>query len=275
MYRLTKPQKLIYNMEKFSGGAIAIICGSALRDGYRDSSTLKHAVNELYRLNSALRTHIVEENGEAMQTVWDFAERDVEVLNFANKDELDSYASEYAKKPLDIHGSLCELRAVQLPDKHGALIKLHHLVGDAWALSLLNTQLYAVLDGGTPSAYDYTEYIASEADYLQSKRHEKDRAFFLEQFQKCEEATYLSDKQSDSLSSVRKTFVIDMEKSRLIYDYAATHHTSPYALFMAALSVYINRIKMKNRFKKGDRRLFRGQVAPQQQCCDRGGKLQV
>lgn len=32
---LTKPQKLIYDMEKFSGGAISVICGSVLSRGKR------------------------------------------------------------------------------------------------------------------------------------------------------------------------------------------------------------------------------------------------
>ena len=33
MYALTKPQKLIYDMERYVGGAIAVICGSATREG--------------------------------------------------------------------------------------------------------------------------------------------------------------------------------------------------------------------------------------------------
>ena len=42
---LTKPQKLIYDMEKFAGGAIAVICGSMLINGKKDLSELKRAVN--------------------------------------------------------------------------------------------------------------------------------------------------------------------------------------------------------------------------------------
>ena len=84
MYGLTKPQKLIYDMERFAGGAIAVVCGSAVRKGHQDVAKLKATVNELYRLNDALRTRIVEQNGETKQTTVDFAEREIEVLHFAD-----------------------------------------------------------------------------------------------------------------------------------------------------------------------------------------------
>ena len=60
---LTKPQKLVYDMEKFAGGAIAVICGSMLIRGKKDLSEIKQAVNEIYRINDALRIRIKEEHG--------------------------------------------------------------------------------------------------------------------------------------------------------------------------------------------------------------------
>ena len=113
---LTKPQKLIYDMEKFAGGAIAVICGSMLVSGKKDLSEIKKAVNELYRLNTALRIRIVETDVEVSQTVCDYAEQDFNVLCFENKAELDAYAEDYAKKPLDFYGNLCEINIVTLPE---------------------------------------------------------------------------------------------------------------------------------------------------------------
>ena len=48
---LTKPQKLIYDMEKFVGGSISIICGSMLIQTDKSIDGMKKAVNELYCLN--------------------------------------------------------------------------------------------------------------------------------------------------------------------------------------------------------------------------------
>ena len=243
MIPLTKPQKLIYTMEKFSGGAVAVLCGSVLFNGSREPSEMYRAVNELYRINSALRTRIDETGGEAMQTTTDFVERKIETLCFSSKAELDAYAAEYAKQPLTLSGSLCEIKTVTLPEQYGALIKLHHIIGDAWSLSLLASQLCAILEGKAPKAFAYDEYVASEKNYLQSKRREKDRDFFLTQFKRHEEATCLSEKQSDSLASARVSFVLDAEQSRRVSGYAEARHISPFALYLAVLAVYMNRTR--------------------------------
>ncbi len=241
---LTKPQKLIYDMEKFAGGAIAVICGSMLVHGKKDLSEIKKAVNELYRLNTALRIRIVETDGEVSQTVCNYAKQDFNVFCFENKAELDAYAEDYAKTPLDFYGNLCEINIVTLPEQYGLLIKLHHIIGDAWTLSLLGTQFNKLMNGEEVDAFSYADYVESENTYIQSKRYEKDKAFFLEQFKRCDEVTYLCEKQSDSLNACRKTFVIGKEQTSLINTYAQQKGTSAFMLFTAALSTYMNRVKM-------------------------------
>ncbi len=70
--QLTKPQKLIYDMEKFAGGTIAVICGSILVNGDEDLSLIKKNVNQLYQINTALRIEITEMGHEVSQTVCDY-----------------------------------------------------------------------------------------------------------------------------------------------------------------------------------------------------------
>ena len=241
---LTKPQKLIYDMEKFAGGAIAVICGSMLVNGKKDLSELKRAVNEIYRLNDALRIRISETDDGVSQSVSDYADRDIKVLCFDNKAELDSYAENYAKLPFDFYGNLCDISIVTLPEQYGLLVKFHHIVGDAWTIALIGTQFNKLINGESIESYSYTDYLESENSYLMGKRYEKDRAYFLEQFKKCDEVTYLSEKQSESLNARRKTFVIDKDKTKQINDYAQQNATSAFMLFTAALSAYINRTKM-------------------------------
>ena len=210
----------------------------------KDLSELKRAVNEIYRLNDALRIRISETDGEVSQTVTEYTEQDIPVLCFENKAELDAYAENYAKTPMNLYGNLCEVSIVTLPDKCGLLVKLHHIIGDAWTLALLGTQFNCLINGETPEAYSYTEYIDNESTYFQSKRYEKDRQFFLNQFKKCDEVTYLSEKQGKSLHACRKTFVIDSQDTKLINNYAFQKETSAFMLFTAALAVYMNRTKM-------------------------------
>ena len=241
---LTKPQKLIYDMEKFSGGTIAVICGAMLSRGNRNIEELKQAVNELYRLNDALRIHISETGGEVNQVVTEYREQEIEVLSFENKTELDSYAGKYAKVPLDFYGNLCEIKVVVLPKQYGILVKMHHIIGDAWTLSLVGTQFNRIVNGEGVETYSYTEYVNNEMEYFQSKRCEKDKQFFIEQFKKCDEVTFLEEKQSDSVKASRKTYVIDYEEAKKINDYVKQKNSSAYVLFTSALAIYMNRIKM-------------------------------
>ena len=241
---LTKPQRLVYDMDKFSGGAISVICGSMLVCGKRDISEIKKTVNDIYRLNDALRIRISEQDGEASQSIREYVERDVPVLCFDDKAELDHYAESYAKVAVDLYGDLCESKIVVLPEQYGLLVKMHHIVGDAWTLALMGTQFNALLNGEDVQSYSYTEYVESEKSYVEGKRYAKDRDFFLEQFKKCDEVTYLNEKQTSSLSANRKTFVIDAEQTQALNSYAEANNTSVFMLFTAALATYMNRTKM-------------------------------
>ncbi len=241
---LTKPQRLIYDMEKFSGGAISVICGSMLARGEKDISEIKRAVNKIYRLNDALRIHISEDNGEVMQTISEYAEQDIPVLCFDDKAVLDRYAESYAKVAVDLYGKLCEINIVILPGQYGLLVKMHHIIGDAWTLALMGTQFNALLNGEDVQAYSYTEYVENEKAYVEGKRYARDREFFLERFKKCDEVTYFNEKQANLLSANRKTFVINTEQTKTLNAYAEANNTSAFMLFTVALSAYMNRVKM-------------------------------
>lgn len=241
---LTKPQELIYSMEKYTGGAIAVICGSILLHGEKPVDELQRAANALYRMNDALRLRMREDDGEVAQTAAEFAPQTFAVLSFQSRAALAAYAADYAKIPLDFHGSLCEMQIVQLPGQCGLLVKLHHIVGDAWTMTLLGTQFGRLLRGETVEAYSYADYAASEGAYLQSKRYEKDKAYFVEAFQRCDTPIYLCDKQGEGVQARRKDFVLDVWQTAAIKAYAQAKETSAFMLFMAAFSAYMSRMKM-------------------------------
>lgn len=244
MYDLSKPQKSIYNMEKFTGGTVANICCSMLCVGKMDIDTLKNAVNELYRLNDALRVRIMETPSGTRQSISDYSEHDFEILIFQNDTEFSSYAEEYAKQSLDLYGSLCDIKIIFVENKYGLLVKLHHIISDAWTMSLLAKQFAAILNGEMPEAYSYTEYLKSEKTYVASKHYQKDKQFFLEQFHKCDEITYLSDKQDMDYHADRKTFALTKGLTAQITALAERNHSSMFAVMVTLFGIYFSRIKM-------------------------------
>lgn len=264
MYNLTKPQKLIYDMEKYAGGSVATICGSILINGEKDTDALVNAVNELYRINDALRIKITEKDGVPYQQVTEYREKNINILRFNNKSELKGYAQNYAKEPMDFYGELCNIEIVVLNNEYGILVKMHHIISDAWTFALIGSQFNTLLNGEKPESYSYLDYIATEQKYTQSKRYQKDKEYYIEQFKKCDEVTYISDKQVKSYSADRKTFVIAKEQTAKIAEYAKENNTSLFALFMTVLGVYVSRIKMNTeKFYIGTAVLNRNGIAEQ------------
>lgn len=241
--KLTKPQQLVYDMERFSGGAIATICGSFLIDGQIDVGDFKAAVNKLYEINDALRIRITEENGIAQQEITPYSEKDVQILFFINNDEFEAYADKLAQEPMDIYGELATINGVVVGGKYGAIVKIHHIISDAWTLSIIGTQLIALLNGEDVEAFSYSDYVKTEAEYLVGKRFAKDKTFWLDTFKKCDEPTYLSDVITKNISSKRQTFIVDKEKTKIISDFATSTESSMYFVLMTAVSVYFNRVK--------------------------------
>ncbi len=249
---LTKPQKLIYDMEKFHGGAISVVAGSMLLNGTPDLLKVKKAVNKILKLNDILRTKIIEIDGKIQQIVEEFTEQEFEVLEFQSENEFKNYAKEKAREPLILTGSLCDIKIIVLPEKYGIFARLHHIISDAWTLSLMGTQFNKFMCGKAFEAFSYSNYIEAEENYTKSKRYEKDKEFFIEQFKKCDEATFLNEKQTSTLKAERKTFVISKGKTEIIRAFAQNNNTSEFLLFLNALSSYINRTKLnKEKFYIG------------------------
>lgn len=243
MYCLSKPQKSIYNMEKFAGSQSAVICGSILRKGAVNAEILENAVNDLFCINDALRIQIMETVKGPRQAVCEYEKQKIEIIYFTDKREFSKYAADYAKQPIDLCGKLCEVKMVYMEDECGLLVKLHHIIGDAWTMSLLANQFTAILDNKKPAAYSYMDYLKAEEKYIQSKRYQRDKDFFIECFGRCSEVTYLSDKQGSDFSTNRKTCILTTKQTQKLNDLAKRNNSSVFAVIMTLFSSYFSRIK--------------------------------
>lgn len=238
--KLTKPQNLIYAMEKFIGGSVSNICGCILIKTAKSISDTQKAVNALFCLNDALRIRIAFSDGVHSQYVADYHEKNFEVLKFDCSSDLDKYASEFAKKTIDLYGDLCEIKIVVLPETTGILAKLHHIISDAWTFSLIGTQFYKLMTDEDVKAYSYTDYADSEHEYIDSKRYIKDKEFFVSQFRKCEEPIYVSDKPDISFSAGRKTVFVPLKKTSELTAFAKENKISLLTLFFTVVSIYMS-----------------------------------
>lgn len=156
------------------------------------------------------------------------------------------------KNRVKVRPTCCEIKLVYLPDSCGAIIKMYHLVSDAWSMLLVANQFLRLLKGETPQAFCYDEFLRNEEAYKESKRFAKDRAFFEEQYKRCPEPTPLWPKTPvTSFEAARSTATLDTDLSRLICEYAEERGTSPYIVFLTAMSVFVSRKLNRDKFYIG------------------------
>ena len=241
--RLTSAQKQLYNMEVFAGESIGVICGTVLFDKIYDIDDMKRAINEVYRINESLRTRIKLENGEPVQYVTEYTERDINVFNVNSKDEVHAFADKMAHTPLDFFGNLCELDILMSENFCGVIYRLHHIISDGWTLALIASHFYKILHGESVEAFPYSTYLDEEEKYLQSKRAIKDKDYFLEQYYRIDEPIYLFDTAPQIGKSIRRSYIIDKQETSQILRYIEKENTSAYAFFLTLINTYFSKIK--------------------------------
>ncbi len=241
--RLTLPQKQIYYTEMFNKDAININCGSVLLDKLYDVKMIEKAVNDIFRINEALRTRVYVENGEPYQYVSDYMEKAIEVLPFKSKDEVHQYGKKQAQIPMDLSGELCEIKVISSEEFCGVFYKVHHIISDAFTFSLISSQIHKLLEGIPVKAGAYSEYIAAEEKYLLGSRIQKDREFFLEQYNNMGDLIYFSDSLPVRGESERLVCHTDKEFTLKIKEFALSQDVSVYAVFLTLISAYISKRK--------------------------------
>lgn len=233
---------MIWQMEQFAGGAISVICTSMLKKGKQDENNLREAADWLFQHNDVLRTRIRAIGSDVTQYVCPNECGEIPVLHFDEMGELTAYAEQYAKIPLDLQGALCEIKVLLLPDRYGLLVKVHHLIADAWTMALLATQFNMLIKGETPLCGSYQNYFEREQSYLNSKRYLQDKRYFLNLIQDNQEPVLLSDQHADNLAAQRKCFVIPQNVAARIREFTQQENISVFAVFSGVLACYISRI---------------------------------
>jgi hypothetical protein len=241
--KLSRPQQLVYEMDRFGGGSIATITTSILFAKTIEQSACENAVHTLYEINDSLRIRLERRGSNVFQRILPKIAPKIKFLQFSSLKSFTQHAGQYAKEQMDMFECLSEFTIVQVKDSTGFLVKLHHLISDAWTFQIVKKQLSQILDGNIPAAYAYTKYVASEQQYLTSNRYNKSRRFWLDQYRRCDEPIFISDKSTSDLTAERNALVYSKEQSDHVRAYCDKNGISVYSFFLTLFSVYFSKIK--------------------------------
>lgn len=239
--QLTRNQKLMLDIEKIVGGSINVICGSVFYSKKLDMQKMAEAANELFRINDALRIRLVQNGSTVSQQITEFEKSDIEIIPVADKTQAHKYAEKQARIPFDMNKALCEIKLMEGEDFCFILYKLHHIIADAWTLSLIATQFNQIMSSQHTEAFSYADRVEADSKYLSSKRYLKDRDFYIQQFSANSEPVLFSEKNSETLSAARKTFTFSEDYVKSIQLFSKNNSISAALFFLSVISVLFSK----------------------------------
>lgn len=255
-YPLTHPQKAVWFTEKLHPGtSIGNVAGTLRIKEQVDLCILEKAINIFICKNDSMRLRVTEIDGEPRQYLTPYKYRELDVFDFSDKsiDELYKWDALQTKTPFElIDSDLFYFALVKIDENDsGFYVKCHHLIADAWSMSLMGSEIMEHYSNIKKNIYiesadkpSYIDYIISEEDYKDSDRFCKDRDYWNQMFSTYSGKTVLKgiDSESISIKARRKTMLTPKKLAAKIYQYCKENRTSVFSLFIAALTMYINRV---------------------------------
>jgi len=252
---ITHPQQRIWYIEKFyRNTSIGNIAGTIKIKECIDFQLFQESINRMIEKNDGLRLHFVEEDGHVKQYVSAFKYTDIECLDFTEltEQEILEWGDRQTAIPFALEDSdLFYFALIRINDHESCMyLKLHHLITDAWSIVMLTNQIieyYAALRNGKEIDVDfpsYTEFIASEQEYLNSKRYLADREYWNKKFDSVPEiVSFKSREKGFSMADARRESVTVPEAfASRMRKYCQENKTSIFSLFLSILAIYVFRI---------------------------------
>ena len=257
LYNLTHPQRSIWLTEQFhENTAINNVAGTLTINQEINMELLEKAILLFISSNEALKLKLDFSQKNPMQYVSTDLRYSIKCVEINDENELKDISKKFTKAIFNLKNSfLFDFLIFKFKDnsKGGFMAKLHHLISDAWSMSLLINQIVDIysnllknipLSLNTPS---YLEYMQNEKQYLSSDKFEKDKKYWDNLFNTTPELTSLSknfdtDNSNNTPKALRRTFSLTENESNLIKEYCKTNKISPYTFFMTILGVYTSKL---------------------------------
>lgn len=249
IYKLSNNQRNIWLVDqRFSNTNVNNIVGELKFNTKIDIETLKRAVNLLVKKNDALRIKMEYHDGILEQYIEEYKKFDIDVLNI-NKDK--EYLQEFSSYIFNLtKDNLYYFEIIQDDKGKTRLIsRFHHIIADAWSLSLVSTEIIDLYNKLTnkieitdENYYSYFKYIESEKQYINSERYFKDQKYWNEIYEKEPQIlSFKNDISKINTKAIRYTKTLNKKISEDIKKFTKENGVSEYCLFLTTLQVYLSK----------------------------------
>lgn len=250
-YPLSHPQKRIwYSEQLISKTGILNIILTFKNKTQLDFNILENAINLFIKNNEALRTRLVNFDGEIKQYFKKYEPIKIEHFNFyLNKDEEDSFISNIVNKTFNIYNSeLFYFATIKYADgKYGFLSKTHHIISDAWTCGLICKEIINYYDNIKNNIIadktffpGYKLFLENENAYFKSERSKNDESYWIEKYKSFKEPENKLTIKTYHSKRIIKYF--NKESARQIINFCEKNNISNYNFFLSCVIILFNKL---------------------------------
>ncbi|MCY8758637.1 lichenysin non-ribosomal peptide synthetase LicA [Bacillus haynesii] len=259
-YPLTHAQRRIWYTEKFyPGTSVSNLSGfGKLKSASGiDSGLLTEAIRQFVRTNETMRFRLMFDGGdEPKQYIAEDEPFQIEYFDASESGGADGvlkWGQAEARRPLPLYENpLFKFAVVRISEEESWFFaKVHHIISDGISMTILGnriTDIYLKLAKGEtdlePVQSSFTEHIQSELEYENSKRFQKDKAYWNTQYEVIPEPVSLkaSDTYQIQLDAARFSKEVSPALYKKIQTYCNEHNISVLSLFLSILHIYMHRV---------------------------------
>lgn len=244
----TIPQKNVIETEVFyKNTSISNTGGYILFDSISNTKILEKAINKLIENSDAMRMRVRGNQTDATQEFENYKWEDIEIVELKETD-INAYSSVNMRIPFKLNDKLYDFKILKSEEKVGLFVKIHHLIADAWTISLIVTKIVEYYenienDVAIEKLPLYSDFVEKNDEYIASEQYKKDEEYWKQKYANKPTFVSLSNKKTDYDSSAsREKFVITVKERKRIEDYCSKFNISLAVFFEAVVSLYAARI---------------------------------
>ena len=254
-HSLTHSQLRIWHIEQsHPGTSMWNNAGTLKIHGRVDFELLDRAVQLFCERNESVRLRIHLREGQPVQYVAPYHPLHIDRLDFSSTgvQGLYEWDTRQTQAPMSLIDSPLIYFAIArtAPEEGYLYVKMHHIISDGVSFVVLANEVMeaydCILSGiapELPEPISYLTFVDEERRYMESKRCERDREYWLERFSDLPEPTVLKPRGVDyfSTNAKRKACALSPSFSAEIHAFCESRRISEFSLLLATFSVYLNR----------------------------------
>jgi amino acid adenylation domain-containing protein len=241
MYEMTSAQKQIASLAAVADPESLVIdaTGIVATMTSLSSARVEQILMDVIENNDAFRLNIVADGPHVRQRFHASPPRNIEVLEFSNREEFESWRNDADRRPIPMSGSPWFLSGVIIGGSQvGLRVRMHHMISDAYSVALVMGDFrHRVLDVDNERANvergSFERCIAEHVAYLNSDRFAQDRDHWISELStKTVTLPWPASKVEDN-HVARESFQLDDELIERLVKFCNEQNTRPSSVLMA------------------------------------------